>query len=236
MDEAGTGIKLRLRDMQTRTRAPARRRVVVALSFAGIAGPIGFSATVIVQGLLQPDYSHVALPISALAAWPSGWIQSVSFFVFGLLMIGYAIGLHLGIGRGQESVVGPAILVLSGIGLEVAGAFPWRYIDGSYIVPGGHIVGAFMSFLGAGIGLIVMSRRMAADSRWRSVAAYALATGVAIVILFMAQGILVRPEDAPLHAWAGIAQRVTVAVWFTCTIVLALRLLNVARKTETQPE
>jgi tetrahydromethanopterin S-methyltransferase subunit C len=86
-----------------------------------------------------------------------------------------------------------------------------------------------MSFLGAGTGLIVISQRMAGDPRWRSVATYALASGIAIVILFVATFALVIPPDAPLHSWGGLVQRVTIAVWFPCTIVLALRLLRVAR-------
>ena len=42
---------------------------LLILAIAGIAGPILFTALVIVQGLIQLDYSHVALPISALAAF-----------------------------------------------------------------------------------------------------------------------------------------------------------------------
>jgi hypothetical protein len=34
-----------------------------------------------------------------------------------------------------------------------------------------------------------------------------------------------------LHPWLGLLQRVVLAVWFPCVIVLALRLLRVARST-----
>jgi len=40
---------------------------------------------------------------------------------------------------------------------------------------------------------------------------------------------LVRPPGAPLHPWWGLFQWVLLAVWFPCTVVLALRLLRVAR-------
>ena len=203
-------------------------RLIAALAAAGIAGPVVFTVLVIVQGLLQPDYSHVALPISALAAWPSGWIQNVNFVVLGLLMTAYAVGLQLGVRPRRGGVIGPVLLVLSGTGLVLAGLFPWRGANPP-IVPVGHMIAAFLGFLGAGSGLIVVSRRMARDPKWRNVAAYALATGIAIVVLFVVNGFLVRPDDAPLHAWAGVVQRVTVLVWFSCTIVLALRLLRVAR-------
>jgi len=210
-----------------------RRQVIAALAVAGIAGPLTFLLVVLVQSLLHPDYSQVALPISALAAWPGGWVQNVNFIVFGLLMIAYAIGLHLGVRPSRVGVIGPALLMLSGVGLIVAGLFPWRDIDGDFIVPAGHLLGALLSFLGAGTGFIVVSRRMAADPRWRSVATYALASGIAIAILFVATFALVIPPEAPLHSWGGLVQRVTIVVWFACTVILALRLLYLARAAHT---
>jgi len=116
--------------------------------------------------------------------------------------------------------------VLEGVfpAIDASGAFSNEQV--------GHTVGAFMSFLGAGIGLIVTSRRLATDPRWRSVAAYALTTGIALVILFFAFGGLAESPGAPLHPWMGLFQWVMVAVWFSCTIVLALRLLRVSRDSD----
>lgn len=51
----------------------------------------------LVQSLLRPEHSLMTHPISALAAGPSGWVQGVNFLQFGLLMIAYGIGLHLGV-------------------------------------------------------------------------------------------------------------------------------------------
>jgi hypothetical membrane protein len=200
------------------------------LAVAGIIGPILFTVTFIVQALFHPGYSHVAEPVSALAAGPNGWIQNANFFAFGPLMVAHTIGLHLGIRPTRRGVVGPALLALSGLGLIVSGLFPWvRDASGEFSVPLGHIVGASMAFLFAGLGLIVISRRMARDPSWRNLASYALGSGIAIAVLFLATGPLAVPDDAPLHAFAGLLQRATVAVWFSCTIVLALRLLRVAR-------
>jgi hypothetical membrane protein len=209
--------------------APARPPIAGLLAWAGILGPILFTVAFIVQGLFRPGESHLAEPVSALTAGPTGWVQQVNFMVFGPLMIAYAIGLHLGLRRARWGLVGPALLVLSGVGLVLAGVFPARDASGAFSVGPGHAVAAVTSFLSAGVGLIVISRRMALDPRWRGLATYALLSGIAIIVLFLATGRLAVPDDAPLHGWGGLLQRVTVAVWFPCTMILALRLRRVAR-------
>ncbi len=212
----------------------ARGSATRALAIGGIVGPILFTGAFIVQGLFRPGYSHLAEPVSALAAGPNGWVQDVNFFVFGPLMVAFAVGLHLGVRPTRFGVIGPAFLVLSGIGLVVAGAFPARDANGAFSVGPGHLSGALMAFLGAGAGLIAISRRMARDPRWRSVSAYALGSGIAIVVLFLATGRLAAPDDAPLHEWTGLMQRLTVAVWFSCTIVLAVRVRHTLRSARHQ--
>ena len=211
---------------------PNQRAIVAALALAGIAGPILFTVLVVAQGLVHPDYSHVALPISALAAWLGGWVQNVNFVILGALKSAYAIGLHLGVRQGRGGVIGPALLVLSGVGLVVAGAFPWSTVGGNFIVPAGHIVGALLSFLGAGSGFIALSPRLAGDPQWRSLAAYTLTTGVAIVALFFVLFAFARLPEAPLHLWAGLVQRLAVAVWFACTMILGFRLLRLSKKAD----
>jgi hypothetical membrane protein len=207
-----------------------RRSMIAALATAGIAGPITFAVVALVHSLLRQDHSLVAHPISALAAGPSGWLQNANFLLFGLLMIAYAIGLHLGVRPSRAGVVGAAFLMLSGVGLMWGGVFPATdatgAFDGDRLL---HIPGFVMTFLGGGIGLIAMSRRMARDPRWEDLATYALLSGIAMLALIVAGGGLVRPPGAPLHAWFGLFQWVLLAVWLPCTVALALRLLRLAR-------
>src|ERR671913_37852 len=199
------------RDVKQHSRPPAgddaleRRSVVAALAVAGIAGPVMFAGVALVQSLLRLEHSLVVDPISALAAGPSGWVQDVNFLVFGFLMIAYAIGLHLGVRPTRWAIVGLAFLVLSGVGLVWAGVFPSTDATGARwddrVL---HIVAFPMTFLGAGIGLIVMSRRMAGDPRWGSVATYALATGIAVLVLLLAGGALLWPPRAPPPPRGGV--------------------------------
>jgi len=207
-----------------------RRSVIATLAVAGIVGPLLFTVVAVVQSLLRSDHSLVALPISALAVGPSGWVQDVNFVITGLLFLAYPIGLHLEVRQTRWGVVGPALLVLSGVGLVLAGVFPAVDASGNLTYDRlGHTVASFMAFLGTATGFIVMSRRLAGDPSWRNLATYALASGIAIVVLVFAFGALAEEPGAPLHPWIGLFQWVMVAVWLTCTVVLSLRLLQVTR-------
>ena len=204
-----------------------RRRLTSTLALAGIIGPLLFTSLVGLQGLLLPDYSHVSQPISALAAWPTGWIQNVNFYVAGALTMTFAVALHLGVQPTRRGSAGAGLLVLGGLGLVWAGIFPWKMVDGVPAETAPHVIGAVTVFTATGLGFVVFSRRMIGDPRWRDLATYTMLTGIAILLLFVAVGFFAIDDGAPLHAWTGLLQRVLCAVWFTCLIVLALRLRTV---------
>ncbi|TCM47799.1 DUF998 domain-containing protein [Kribbella sp. VKM Ac-2568] len=200
-------------------------------AWAGIIGPVLFTATFLAQeAFRRSEYDALAEPVSALEAGPNGWIQQVNFVVFGVLTIVFALGLHRGLRPSRAGVAGPALLFLSGVGSLLAAIFPLRQdAAGVTYDPGGHIVAGFMFFLTSAVGLIVVSRRVAHDPRWQSLATYSLAAGIVAFVGFLVGGGLVMPDDAPLHDWAGLYQRVlVVAVLFPCRILLSIRLLRVA--------
>jgi hypothetical protein len=86
-------------------------------------------------------------------------------------------------------------------------------------------------FASSFIALIALSRRCAADPRWRNIAGWMLAAGVLGALSFPLMGALVIPDDAPLHDWAGLAQRFVVLVLlFPARIALAIRLLRVSHQ------
>lgn len=214
-----------------------RRSVIAALAITGIVGPILFTVTFVVQGLFRLDeYSPVAEVVSALEAGPGGWVQQVNFVMFGLLTAAFAVGLHLGLRPTRWGIIGPSLLVLSGMALVWAAVFPLREdAAGLTYDPGLHVVGGVTYFLSSAFGLIVVSRRLANDLRWRPLASYALVAGITAIALFLAIRVFVVPEYAPLHAWAGLAQRTVLAVLFPCIVVLALRLLRVTRAADAKP-
>jgi hypothetical membrane protein len=200
------------------------------MAWAGIVGPVLFTAAYMAQEQFRRDeYDPLAEPVSALEAGPGGWVQQVNFVVFGLLTMAFAVGLHRGLRPTRAGVAGPALLFLSGIGLSLAAILPLREdAAGVTYDPGGHVVAGTTFFAGSAIGLIVVSRRLARDPVWRNLAAYTLTSGLVVVAGFVAMRVLVLPDDAPLHDWAGLAQRLIILlVIFPCRIVLSLKLLRV---------
>jgi hypothetical membrane protein len=209
----------------------ARRTITRArtLALCGFAGPALFTALLILQGLLIPDHSHVRTPISALAAWPTGWIQNLNFLIGGILTIAFTYGLHLRVQRTERGNLGFPLLVAGGIGLIVAGVFPWVMVDGVPTETPLHVVGAVTIFLATGLGLLTFSRRLSDDPLWNDLSTYTFVTGIVVLVLFVAFAAFAIEDGTPLHPWAGLIQRVLCAVWFTWFIVLALRLRRVSR-------
>ena len=207
-----------------------RRPSIVRLVIAGVIAPVWFITLVIAQGLLQPDYSHIAMPVSALAAWPLGWVQNVNFFVTGALMAAFAIGLHHAIRPTRLGFVGVALLLLNTVGFWTAALFPWINVNDVPTETPGHVVGAVLTFVGSATGYAAISRRMTSDPQWRDLSAYVLWTGILILLLFILLGAFAIAEGAPLHPWAGLLQRVVVVTWFSCTVVIASRALRLASR------
>jgi hypothetical membrane protein len=204
-------------------------------AWAGIVGPILFTAGFLLQeAFRQDEYSPLAEQVSALEAGPNGWIQQLNFVVFGVLTIIFAIGLHHGVLKTRSGHVGPVLLGISGVGPLLAAALPLREdAAGVTYDPGGHIVAGMVFFLTSAVGLIVLSRRLRHDDRWRGLHRYTAGAGALALVGFVLMGAFVMPDDAPLHDWAGLGQRlILVGILLPCRVLLSVRLLAVAGVSE----
>jgi hypothetical membrane protein len=198
------------------------------LAAAGIAAPVLFTTLVLLQELLQPSYDRVSTQISALAAWPLGWIQNLDFIVFAWLLFAFVIGLDRGVAGAPGGRAGIGLLVLAAFGAFLAGAFPWTTSNGKPIATSEHIMAAITHFLAAAFGLVVLSRRLALDPRWKDLWPFTLLGGLAMLGLFTTHALFAVGPSRPLHPWAGLLQRLTVLIWFGCLLALAFRLRRLA--------
>ena len=200
-------------------------------AMAGIAGPVLFTLGFLVQEQLsRGEYDPISEVVSALAAGDRGWIQQVNFVVLGVLTMVFAVGLHRGLAPSRAGMVGPVVLFIAGAANVLAAIFPLREdATGATYDPGGHQIVGTVFFASSSVALIALSRRCAADPRWHAISGWILAAGVMAALSFPLMGALVIPDDAPLHDWAGLAQRLIVLVLlFPARIALAVRLLRVA--------
>jgi hypothetical membrane protein len=197
-----------------------------------------FTLTFVGQELFRmEEYSPLAEQVSALEAGPNGWIQQANFYVFGILTMVFAVGLHLGLRPSRFGVVGPALFLLTGIAAIGAGVFPLAEdAAGVTYDPGGHVQAGMTFFLGSTLALIVISFRVARDPAWRGLRVLLAAVAVALVVGNVLMARLVIPDDAPLHEWAGLGQRIlVVGLLFPARIALSYRLIRTGREQAELP-
>jgi hypothetical membrane protein len=200
------------------------------LAIAGVIGPLVFIVLVVAAGHSAAGLQSHRDANSALAAWPAGWMQNLNFFLLGTLNAAFTIGLHNAIRATRFGLIGILLLLVSCLGILLAGLFPWINQNGVPTETPQHVIGAVLTFSGASTGLLVLSRRMTADPDWHDLSAYLLGSGIVMVILFVVVGFFAIDAGTPFHRWAGLLQRVLLAVWVTCQLVVARRLLRIARE------
>lgn len=200
-------------------------------AWAGLAGPILFTSSWVAQELARiEEYSPIEEPVSALEAGPNGWIQQLNFAVFGVLTMVFTVGLYLALERSKAATIGSTLLFVSGISLVLAGPFFPLREDAAGVTydPGGHQAVGFGFFTSSALALVVLSFALARQKEWRQSAIPVRCAGILMLISNPFMGILVIPDDAPLHDWAGLAQRVIVlGLLFPVRMALSYRLLHV---------
>ena len=211
------------------TTLPPQTSGLTRTGWAGLIGPVLFTLTWVAQELFRiEEYSPIREPVSALAAGPNGWIQTLNFAVFGLLTIAFAAGLHRATRASRWGVIGSVLFLVSGLGLLMAAAFPLREdAAGATYDPGGHFAAGMTFFTSSALALVVISFGLAKRTEFRKLATPVRLAGILMLLSNPVMGILVIPDDAPLHDWAGLAQRIIVlGLLFPARMALSYRLLR----------
>ena len=211
------------------TTLPPQTSRLTRTGWAGLIGPVLFTLTWVAQELFRvEEYSPIREQVSALAAGPNGWIQTLSFAVFGLLTIAFAGGLYRATRSSRWGVAGSLLFLVSGFGPLMAAAFPLREdAAGVTYDPGGHLAAGMTFFISIALPLVGVSFGLAKRTEWRALAMPVRVAGVLMLISNPVMGILVIPDGAPLHEWAGLAQRIILlGLLFPARMALSYRLLR----------
>ncbi len=187
-----------------------------------LAGPV-FVGSFLIQGALRPGYDPLRHPVSALSLGPGGWLQMITFWVTGLLVVGFAVGLR----RAGHGRAAPILLALVGVGLIGAGFLPCDpisgYPPGSPIpaprtAPGiAHDIVSTPVFTALPAAMIVMARRWGRAGR----RGWAGASGAAAAVLFgcFVLAVIGFAQNPALMPYAGLWQRLSLIVglgWLSC--------------------
>jgi hypothetical membrane protein len=195
----------------------------------GVAGPILFVLVFMVEGALRPAYRPWRHFVSLLARGERGWVQATNFILCGGLGLCFAAGLAVT----RDGIAFPILFTIFGVGLVASGIFP---CDAGLGYPPGapatwprtatrsgnlHNLAGALVFGSLSVATFVAAGRSAS----RGFAIYSLATGVVVLVLFVAAGALaagVRDEraDPPI----GLVQRLAIASGWMWMAAFALRV------------
>ena len=194
----------------------------------GVIGPALFVLSFLVQGAVRPGYDPLRHPVSSLSLGSSGWVQMATFWLSGLLIVGYAVALRrAGCGRWTAVLVG-----LVGVGLVGAGSFAADPISG--YPPGSpvpapttahgeaHQLFSTPVFTALPAAMFVMSRRFfrSAEAGWAS---YSLVSGLVFLASFVLSSFGFAQNPA-LMPFGGLFQRLALVVGLGWLAALALHL------------
>jgi hypothetical membrane protein len=208
-------------------------------SFAGTVGPVLFLGVVLVEGAVRPDYRPLHDTISELSAGPRGWVQSANFVVFGILFLMFARGTKASLRGARAARLGAALLTLIGIGVLGCGLFPAESWPPSSMGPAGllHLISAIvLIFALLPVATAVLTRAFAADPRWRALAPATALTSLLTFTLLAGGLALMSPPGRPPrigNEYAGLIQRVDVAVFLAWQFAVARRMARVGTSTRT---
>ncbi len=192
----------------------------------GIVAPILFTVLVIVESLLRPGYSQIFNDISDLGLGPYSIIQNISFMIFGILSIGFAIGLgnNLPYRAGKAAkwlvIVFGVCIVLAGVTLLSA---PAGMIYAKDVISHGLVSAiAFLLIIIAQF-MIWLALRGNDDAVWGRYRIYSLISGLLSILTLI---FLSYTQFSPFH---GVSERLFIAVWLIWIEVTGLKLYSLTK-------
>ncbi len=179
-----------------------------------------------VAQLLPPHYNAISQAESDLAVGPYGYVMAANFVVRGVLSLAFLVGLSGATGLLARSRLGAALLAVWGVGAFVLAVSPTDVSATETTTHGKvHLLVAFIAFLAAAVGELLLSRRFSEEPRLRPIesAATVLAALSLVALLFLFGGTVV---PYLLHHVFGLLERVFLAFVLVWILVVSLFLLR----------
>jgi hypothetical protein len=201
------------------------------LGLGGVLAPLVFVAAVVLTAAGRPEYRHATQAISELGeigASQAALMNYGGFLLYGLLIIGLAVGLHSGIRHGHGDWLGPMLLGVYGlayIGVAFAPCNPG--CTGQVPTPNeqAHFLLSRVIILISVAAPLVLFPRLTKDAAWVHLSIPVLALPLIGYLVFL------LPVPGLQSGWQ---QR----IFFGCTLswimILALQLLRIAQRSRSR--
>jgi hypothetical protein len=197
------------------------------LAFGGVLGPLVFLGAVIVTAAGRPEYHHATQAISELGevgARNATLMNYGGFLLYGLLIVGLAVGLHQGIRRGSGDWLGPLLFLIYGVaymGVAFAPCNPGCTGATQTINEQVHFLLSRIIVLTSVATPLVLFPRLAKDPAWASLSPLVVVLPLIGYLLFL------LPVPGLTSGWQ---QRVFVACTLGWVLALGIRLARVTGK------
>jgi uncharacterized protein DUF998 len=198
-----------------------------SLAFGGVLAPLVFLGAVVVTAAGRPEYHHATQMISELGetgARNATLMNYGGFLVYGVLIVGLAVGLHQGIRRGPGDWLGPLLLLLYGLaymGVAFAPCNPGCTGETPTTSEQVHFLLSRFIVLTAVATPLVLYTRLAKDPAWRSLSPLLVILPTVAYLLFL------LPVPGLTAGWQ---QRAFFGFTLAWILVLALGLLRATGK------
>jgi len=197
-------------------------------ALCGVIAPIFFTLMVIVEGFLVTGYSHMTQQVSDLGAYSLygsyALLQNLNFFVFGILVVIFALGLRQGLPTSRAIATS---LGLFGFMFFLLGFFPdepipWPAAAHYLIAWVGGVSFLFSEFF----AWRRLRRSVAGEGgSWIRYGRFSLVCLVLTVVSFAVFAIFGQP-GSPIR---GLLQRVFIALLLVWIEPMALKLLRLSK-------
>jgi Protein of unknown function (DUF998) len=230
--QAGNGLKPAGSGTTGRGRAAIWIR---AGAFAGVAGPVTFTAAWIGAAFRQPGLAFSVPQISGLAADNARdpWLMLGGFLLLGGCAVGFGAALAVALGGRPRAGRGPAAVKAAGV-LTIAAGLLRR--DHVLLTAGpeswhnhAHDVVSAAAYVLLIAAPLLLARRFRRDPRWHLLAPPLVTAAIASAAL------LVAFYAAPHNPWDATLQRIAVSLPLAAVAAVAVRLSQVARADPMSP-
>jgi hypothetical membrane protein len=194
---------------------------------AGIAVPVAMSVAFVVGTLTRPAFNPLTEAASRLGERGSPHallFNTVHFYVAGLLLIGFAVGLYIALERAPGGKLAAGLVALGGMALTLSGFFTLdpTSTDASAI----HDRLAIPFFVGMPCAALVIGLALRTASSGAVLPS--VSTGIGILLLVLVVTFIARMDTIP----DGLFQRLYLAAFHVWLIVLGVWLMRLSRHDE----